>query len=75
MLRNLFVKLKNNCDVKSSKISVLEAELTKAKTELQRLTDKAEREQGAPLLSHARNQQGLGYMGCLLLFQGRNQLG
>ena len=31
-LRNLFVKLKNNCEVKSSKISELEAEVTKAKT-------------------------------------------
>ena len=32
MFRNLFVKLKNNCEVKSSKISELEAEVTKAKT-------------------------------------------
>ena len=31
-LRNVFVKLKNNCEVKSSKISELEAEVTKAKT-------------------------------------------
>jgi hypothetical protein len=28
-LRNLFVKMKNNCEVKSSKISELEAEVTK----------------------------------------------
>jgi len=32
-LRNLFVKLKNNCEVKSSKISELKAEVTKAKTD------------------------------------------
>jgi archaellum component FlaC len=36
-LRNLFVKLKNNCDVKSSKICELEAEVSKVKTELQRV--------------------------------------
>lgn len=47
-LRNLFVKMKNNCEVKSSKISELEAEVTKAKTELQRFTDKAVKVQGAP---------------------------
>ena len=35
--RNLFVKLKNNCDVKSSKICELEAEVSKVKTELQRV--------------------------------------
>ena len=29
-LRNLFVKLKNNCEVKSSKICELEEEVTKA---------------------------------------------
>jgi len=30
-LRNFFVKLKNNCDVKSSKISELEAEVSKVR--------------------------------------------
>jgi hypothetical protein len=42
-LRNLFVKLKNNCVVKSSKICELEDEVSKVKTELQRVKrDKAE---------------------------------
>jgi len=39
-LRNLFIKLKNNCDEKSSKTSEVEAEVTKVKTELQRLTSR-----------------------------------
>jgi hypothetical protein len=47
-LRNLFVKLKNSCEVKAFKIHVLEAEVTKAKTELQRFTDKAVNVHGAP---------------------------
>jgi len=47
-LRNLFVKLKNNCEVKSSKIIELEAEVTKEKTEIQRFTNKALKVQGAP---------------------------
>jgi len=46
-LRNLVLKLKNNCDMKS-KIIELEAELTKAKTELQRFTDKAVKLRAAP---------------------------
>jgi len=40
-VRNLFIKLKNNCDEKSSKVSKLEAEVTKAKTEQEGLTNKA----------------------------------
>jgi SMC interacting uncharacterized protein involved in chromosome segregation len=48
-LRNLFVKLKNNCDVKSSKICELEAEVSKVKTELQRVKrDNAEKGHGEP---------------------------
>jgi len=43
-LRNVFVKLKKNCDVRSSKICELDAEVSKVKTELQRVTrDKAEK--------------------------------
>jgi len=46
-LRNLFFKLKNNCDVKYSKRSELEADVYKVKTELQRATtDKAEKVHG-----------------------------
>jgi len=40
--------LKNNCEVKSSKINEVEAEVTKAKTELQRFTDHALKVQAAP---------------------------
>jgi len=47
-LRNLFVKLKYNCEVKSSKMSEVDAEVTKAKTEEQRFTDKDAKVQGAP---------------------------
>jgi len=57
-LRNLFVKLKNNCEVKSSKISELEAEVTKAKTELQRFTDKAFKVQGAPSVIPSQEPAG-----------------
>jgi len=58
-LRNLFVKLKNNCEVKSSKISELKAEVTKAKTELQRSTDKAVKVQGAPSVTPSQEPAGL----------------
>jgi hypothetical protein len=47
-LRNLFVKLKNNCDEKSSIISNLEAEVTQAKTVIQSFTDKPIQVQGEP---------------------------
>jgi hypothetical protein len=52
-LRNLFVKLRNNRDVQTSKIRELEAYVTKAKTEL-RFTDKTVMVHGAPsvILSH-----------------------
>jgi hypothetical protein len=46
-LRNLFVKMKNNCEMKS-KISEVKAEVAKAKTELQRFTDNAVKVQEAP---------------------------
>jgi expansin (peptidoglycan-binding protein) len=67
-LRNLFVKMKNNCEVNSSKISELKAKVAKAKTELQRFTDK-----GRHLLYQVRNEQGRGYMGRHLLHQGTKQ--
>jgi hypothetical protein len=59
-LRSLFVKLKNNGDVQTSKIRELEAEVTKAKTELQRFTDKTVMGHGAPsiILSHAEGKRG-----------------
>ena len=53
-LRNLFVKLKTNCDAKSSKIRAPEAEVTKAKTELHRLTDKSVKVHRAPSLILSR---------------------
>ena len=44
--------------MKSSKISELEAEVTKAKTELQRFTDKALKVQGAPSVIPSREPAG-----------------
>jgi hypothetical protein len=57
-LRNLFVKMKNSSEVKSSKISELEAEVAKAKKELQRFTDKAVKVQGAPYDIPSQEQVG-----------------
>jgi hypothetical protein len=57
-LRNLFIKLKNNCEVKSSKISELKAEVTKSKTELQRFTDKAVKVQTAPSVIPSQEPAG-----------------
>jgi hypothetical protein len=57
-LRNLFVKMKNNCEVKSSKISELKAEVAKAITELQRFTDKAVKVQGAPSVIPSQEPAG-----------------
>jgi len=58
-LRNLFVKLKNNFDVKSSKISELEAEVSKVKTELQRVTtDKAEKVHEEPSVITSQEPAG-----------------
>ena len=57
-LRNLFVKLKNNCDEKSSKISELEAEVTKMKTELQSFADKAVKAQGSPSVTTIQEAAG-----------------
>ena len=64
-LRNLFVKLKNNCEVKSSKISDLEAEMTEAKTELQRFTDKSVKVQGAPSVIPSQEPAGPSVHGAL----------
>jgi hypothetical protein len=47
-LRNLFVKLKNNCVEKNSKISSLEAEVSQTKTVIQSSADKAVQVQGEP---------------------------
>ena len=47
-LRKLYVKLKTNCYVKTSKIRGLETELTKTKTELQRFSDKTVKVHEAP---------------------------
>jgi hypothetical protein len=47
-LRNLIVKLKNNCDVKSLTISNLEAEVAQAKTLIQSYTDKPVQVQREP---------------------------
>jgi len=58
-LRNLFVKLKNNCDVKSSKIRELEGEVTQAKTELQRFTEKTVKIHGAPSVILSQEPAGL----------------
>jgi len=58
-LRNLFVKLKSNCDVKSSKICELEAEVSTAKTELQRVTtNKAEKGHGEPSVISSQEPAG-----------------
>ena len=58
-LINLFVKLKNNCEVKSSKICDLEAEVSKVKTELQRLTtDKAKKGNGEPFVNSIQEPAG-----------------
>ena len=58
-LRNLFVKLKNNCDVKSSKICELQFEVSKVKTELQRVKrDKAEKGHGEPSVIASQGPAG-----------------
>jgi len=54
-LRNLFVQLKNKRDQKTSKISVLVAEVDKLKTDLQVLTDQARKVQGEPSVTQDRN--------------------
>ena len=47
-LRNLFVQLKNKSDQKTSKVSVLLAEVDKLKTDLQVVKDQAGKVQGEP---------------------------
>ena len=56
-LRNLIVKVRNDCEVKS-KISELKAEVTKANTELQMFTDKAVKVQGAPSVIPSQEPAG-----------------
>ena len=58
-LRNLFVKLKRNWDVKSSNICELEAEVSKVKTQLQRVKrDKAEKGHGEPSVIPSQEPAG-----------------
>jgi len=58
-LRNISVKLKNISDVKSSKISELEEQVTKTKAELQGCIDKTVTVHGAPSVILSQELTGL----------------
>jgi hypothetical protein len=58
-LRNLFIKLKNISDVKSSKIRELEAQVAKTKAELQGYIDKTVKVHGATSVILSQEPTGL----------------
>ena len=74
-LSNLFVKLKTNSEMKTSKIRELEAEVTKVKAYLHRAAGKTEKARGALSFIQGRVPDGFGAHGEPSVVQGQDITG